>query len=69
MLLKFEEINSAINKYLDGLESNDDEEFAPRQRNRTIDHQKSIPIAKSNNVQNNGIQPLTLNPKKVTFAE
>ena len=53
ILLKFEEINSTIGKYLNNLESNDEEELAPRQ----------------NKVQNDGIKPLTPNPKRVTFSK
>ena len=67
ILLEFVEINSSINKYLDDLESDDNEELAPRQRNRTTSHQKSIPNEKSSNVHNNNIQPPTLNPNRVIF--
>ena len=69
ILLGFEEINSNIDRYLDDIGSDDDEKLAPLQRNRTIDHQKSSPIEKSNNVQNDSIQPTTLNPKIVSFSE
>ena len=67
MILEFEEINSTVDKYIDDLESDDEKELAPQQRNRTIDHQKSIPTTKANKVQNDGIQTPTLNPKRVTF--
>ena len=40
-----------------------------RQRNRTTEHQKESPIAKSNSVQNDGIQPPNINQKKVKFTE
>ena len=68
MLLEFEEINSTIDKYLNDLESDGDEELAPRQRNQTIDHQKSIPITKAKKVHNGGIHHPNLNPKRVTFS-
>ena len=48
MLLEFEEINSTIDKYLNDLESNNKEELAPIQRNRTTDHYKSSLITKTN---------------------
>ena len=46
IMLEFEEINSTINKYLDDIESENDEKLAQRQKNRTTDHQKSSLIAK-----------------------
>ena len=67
MLLGFEEINSTINKYLDYLESDEDEELAPRQSNKPTDVKKLSPISKTNNVHNSGIQSMTLNPKGVTL--
>ena len=69
MLLEFEEINSTIDKYIDDIESDDDKELAPIQRNQTTNHQKSSLIAKTNKVYNGGINPPNLNPKRVTFSE
>ena len=67
MLLEFEEINSAIDKYLDDIESDNDEELGPRKRNQIIDHQKSSLTANANNMHNNSIQPGTLNTEIVIF--
>ena len=53
MLLEFVKINSTIEKYLDNLESDDDEELTPRQ----------------NKVHNDGIKSPTPNPKRVTFPK
>ena len=53
MLLEFEKVNSTIEKYLNNIESNDDEELAPRK----------------NKVHNDNIKPPTPNPKKVTFSK
>ena len=69
MLLKFEEINSTIETYLNDIESYDDKELEPQQSNRTIDHQNPTPIEKSYNVHNGGIQTPTLNLKKFKFAK
>ena len=57
MLLEFEEINSTIKKYLDDLESDNDEELVPRQNNQTTYHQESSLIAKTKKMHNNGIKP------------
>ena len=51
MPLKFEEINSTIDKYINNLESDDDEELAPRK----------------NKAHNNNIKPPTPNPRRVIF--
>ena len=43
MLLKFEEINSTIDKYLNNLESDDDEELAPRKKSAQQKYQTTNP--------------------------
>ena len=53
MLLEFVKINSTIEKYLNNLESSDDEELVPRK----------------NKVHNNNIKPPKSTPKKDTFAK
>ena len=53
MPLKFEEINSTIDQYLNNLESDNEEELAPRQ----------------NKLHNNGIKPPIPKPKRVTFSK